>query len=211
MPDTAHLLAFVGAALVLLLSPGPAVLFVVTRSVQLGRRAGLLATLGLSVGGLVHVVAAVVGLSALVAASAELFTALKLIGAGYLIYLGVKTLLGPEVPAPDAEVEPTAGSRLFLDGLIVNVFNPKPALFFLAFLPQFVTPGGAPAPVQLTVLGLLLVGLGLVTDSTYALLAGSARRVLARRPRIWRAQKVVSGTVYLGLGLSAALTGRTTE
>ena len=156
-------------------------------------------------------VAAVAGLSALVAASAELFTALKLIGAGYLLYLGVKTLLGPEVPAPDAEVEPTSGSRLFLDGLIVNVFNPKPALFFLAFLPQFVTPGGASAPVQLTVLGLLLVGLGLVTDSAYALLAGSVRRVLARRPRIWRAQKVVSGTVYLGLGLSAALTGRGSE
>jgi threonine/homoserine/homoserine lactone efflux protein len=208
MPETSHVLAFTGAALVLLLGPGPAVLFVVTRSVQLGRRAGLLATLGLSVGGLVHVVAAVVGLSAIVAASAELFTALKLLGAGYLIYLGIKTLAGPAEPAPEADAPPTAGSRLFLDGLVVNVLNPKPALFFLAFLPQFVTRGGAPVEMQLAVLGLLLVGLGLVTDSAYALLAGSARRFLTGRPRIWRARRVVSGTIYLGLGLSAALTGR---
>lgn len=211
MPETAHLLAFTGAALLLLLSPGPAVLFVVTRSVQLGRRAGLLATLGLSVGGLVHVVAAVVGLSAVIAASAELFTALKLLGAGYLVYLGIKTLAGRAEPAPEADTSPSPGSRLFLDGLIVNVFNPKPALFFLAFLPQFVTPGGAPVQMQLAVLGLLLVGLGLVTDASYALLAGTARRFLVGRPRVWRAQRAVSGTVYLGLGLSAALTGRRHE
>lgn len=208
MPDTAHLLAFTGAALVLLLSPGPAVLFVVTRSVQLGRRAGFLAILGLSVGGLVHVVAAVVGLSAVVAASAELFTALKLLGAAYLVYLGIKTLAGQGEPERSADAPPKARSRLFLDGLIVNVFNPKPALFFLAFLPQFVTPGGAPVQLQLAVLGLVFIALGLGTDSVYALLAGSARRFLIGSPRIWRAQRVVSGTIYLGLGLTAALTGR---
>lgn len=209
MPGTSLLLAFVGASLLLLVTPGPAMLFVVTRSLQMGRKAGLLATLGVSVGGLLHVLAAVVGLSAAVAASAELFTALKAIGAGYLIYLGIKTLRGSAPPVPEKTSAPD-GSRLFVDGLIVNALNPKRALF-LVFLPEFVSPGGAPVQIQLTVLGLVYVGLGLVTDSVYVLLAGSARRLIARRPRIWRMQRVVAGTICLGLGLTVALTGRRPE
>ncbi|HEX9942515.1 MAG TPA: LysE family translocator [Thermoanaerobaculia bacterium] len=207
MPESTALIAFVAAALALLITPGPAVVFVVTRSVQLGRKAGVLATLGLTAGGLVHVVASVAGLSAILAASASLFTAVKLIGAGYLIYLGVKTLMGASEPV-SPQAEPVRASRLFVDGFVVNVFNPKPALFFLAFLPQFVSPAAGPVQSQLLILGLVFVTLALFTDGAYALAASSMRQWFAQNPRFWRAQRYASGTVYLGLGITAGLTGR---
>jgi threonine/homoserine/homoserine lactone efflux protein len=208
MPELSHLAAFVGAALILVLTPGPAVLFVVTRSIEMGRRAGLVSTLGLAAGGMVHVGAAVVGLSAVVAASAELFTAIKMVGSGYLIYLGIKSFLkrGPAPANRDAEKPPAR--RIFLEAFTVNVFNPKPALFFLAFLPQFVSPGRGAIAGQLLVLGLLFIGVALVTDGAYAMLASSIRSSLAQRPGIWRAQRVFSGSIYVGLGLWAALAAR---
>ncbi|HEV8631993.1 MAG TPA: LysE family translocator [Thermoanaerobaculia bacterium] len=202
------LLAFFAAALVLLLLPGPAVLFVVTRSVQHGRRAGLVSVLGLSCGALVHLGAAVVGVSALIAASVAAFTTIKLLGAGYLLFLGIKTLVGKSSPPTAAEVtaEPTA--RHFLDAVVVNLFNPKTAIFSLAFLPQFVDPARGPVGRQIAALGFLFLLLALITDGLYALAAASLRDWLAVRPGIWRSQRYVAGTVYLGLGLSAALTGR---
>jgi len=202
------MVAFLGASLVLLLLPGPAVLYVVTRSVQHGRAAGLVSALGLSLGGLVHVVAAIVGLSALLATSAATFTAVKLLGAGYLVYLGVKTLLGKDAPPDAADAPPEPLRQLFFDGVVVNVLNPKAAIFSLAFLPQFVDPARGEVGRQIAALGLVFVCMALLTDGAYALLASSLRGWLARQPRFWQRQRYVAGSIYLGLGLAAALTGR---
>jgi threonine/homoserine/homoserine lactone efflux protein len=207
MPDAQALALFSLAALALLVTPGPAVLFVVTRSVRQGRAAGLVSTLGLGAGGLVHVLAATVGLSALLASSAAAFTAVKLLGAAYLLYLGVRALLSREEPtaaAGDGNRGRRHG-RLFLDGFLVNALNPKAALFFLAFLPQFVDPAGAPVELQLSVLGLVYVGLALLTDGLYALAAGSLRGWLAARPSTRRLQRWLTAAVYVGLGTCAAL------
>jgi threonine/homoserine/homoserine lactone efflux protein len=203
MPDTATLVVFSLAALALIVVPGPAVLYIVAQSLSGGRGAGLVSALGVATGGLVHILAAVVGLSALVVASAEAFTAVKLAGAAYLVYLGVRTLLSR---AEEVERTVPAGrGRTFRQGVVVNVLNPKTALFFLAFLPQFVDPDG-PVRAQLAVLGALFVALALVSDSVWAILAGTARDVLRRSRRFLRAQRYVSGGVMIGLGVLAAAT-----
>lgn len=208
MPGSASLLGFVAAALVLLLIPGPGVLYIVARSLGQGRRAGLVSVLGLSAGALVHVAAATAGLSAILLASATAFGIVKALGAGYLIYLGLRTLFmrtsasGAEAPAPRTLY------RVFTDGVVVSVLNPKLALFFLAFLPQFVEPGRGPIPQQVLSLGLIYVSLALVTDGAYALLAGSLRERLDGRVRQGPLPRYASGVLYLGLGVSTALTGR---
>lgn len=208
MPELGLLVAFSGAALLLLVLPGPAVLFIVARSLQLGRAVGLVSALGLTAGSLVHVFATVLGLSALIAASSGLYTLIKLAGAGYLIYLGIRALVGKDSPSPQHEETPRPASRHFLDGFLVNVFNPKLSLFFLAFLPQFVRPGSGPVQSQLLVLGLLFATLLLLVDIAYALVASSAHPYLAKRQGALRAQRYFSGFVYLGLGIVAAVTGR---
>lgn len=206
MPGTATLLAFVAASLVLLITPGPGVMYVVTRSVSQGRRAGLVSVLGLSTGALLHVFAAVAGLSFLVARSATAFTVLKLAGAVYLVFLGIRSLRSRQ-PARLTDIRPDSLRRVFADGVIVSVLNPKIALFFLAFLPQFVRPDGAPASVQLLVLGGIYVALAIVTDGLYALLASRARAWLGRGLKgPW--PRYVSGGVYIGLGVTTALGGR---
>ncbi len=208
MPGGATLFAFVLAALVVLLIPGPGVLYVLARSLSQGRRAGLASVLGLSAGALVHVAAATAGLSAILLTSATAFGAVKLLGAGYLIYLGVRTLL--ERPAAQNDEAPAARPvrRLFTDGVMVSVLNPKIAVFFLAFLPQFVEPERGPVTQQLLVLGLLYVLLALVTDGAYALLAGSLRSWIGGRFTQSRIPRYASGAVYIGLGVSTAFTGR---
>lgn len=208
MPGGTLLLGFIVAALVVLLVPGPGVLYVVARSAGQGYRAGLASVLGLSAGALVHVVAATVGLSTVLLTSAAAFGIVKALGAGYLIYLGIRTLFsaGPavsmEVPAP------LSLNRVLADGVVVSIFNPKIALFFLAFLPQFVEPGLGAVPRQIFLLGLIYVGLALVTDSAYALLAGSLRQWLSGRVVQGPLPRYVTGSIYLGLGLNAALAGR---
>jgi threonine/homoserine/homoserine lactone efflux protein len=199
---------FVGAALALLLVPGPAVLYIVARSVHQGRRAGLASVAGIHVGTLVHVLAATIGLSALVVSSATAFTVVKLLGAIYLVYLGVRTLLGRDGGAEAAPAGPARGRRRdFAEGIVVNVLNPKTALFFLAFLPQFVDPEASSATLQILVLGLTFMLLGLVTDSLWALAAGTAGEVLRGRRSFLRAQRYVAGSVYLALGTLTALSG----
>ena len=208
MLDSSVLIGFVAAALVVLLTPGPGVLYVVARSVSQGQRAGLISVLGLSSGALVHVAAAALGLSAILLASAAAFTIVKLLGAGYLIYLGIRMLLargpatGIDVPAPRSL------SRMFVDGVFVSVLNPKIAVFFLAFLPQFVQPGAGPVARQVLCLGLIYVGLALVTDSAYALLAGRFRHWMGGRVVQGRAPQYATGAVYLGLGVSTAFAER---
>ncbi len=202
------LLGFIAAALVLLLTPGPGVMYIVARSIGQGPRAGLVSVLGLSAGALVHVAAAAAGISTILLASATAFGLVKAAGAAYLIYLGIRTLLARGAVASTEVCTPRSAGRLFADGALVSVLNPKIALFFLAFLPQFVDPGGGPVTQQILLLGLLYVALALVTDSAYALLAGSLRHRLRDRALQGPLPRYISGSVYLGLGVGTALTGR---
>jgi threonine/homoserine/homoserine lactone efflux protein len=207
MPDAASMLVFAAAALALLLVPGPAVMFIVTRSLADGRRAGLAAVLGVQVGALAHVLAATVGLSALLVSSALAFSVVKYAGAAYLVYLGLRKILARD-PVPDAAaVEHATARAAFRQGVIVNLLNPKTALFFLAFLPQFVNPARGPVSLQVLVLGLTFVGLAVVTDSVYALASGSlAAWARSRRSPLAGARRLAGG-VYVALGVTAALSG----
>ena len=203
MPSAATILAFAGASIVLLLIPGPAVLYTVNRSVSDGRVAGLAAVAGLTLGNLAHALAAAVGLSAVLATSAAAFSAVKWLGSGYLVYIGVRTLLRPP-PVINPDQPGVSARRAFTQGVVVNVLNPKVALFFLSFLPQFIRPEiGRPA-VQALVLGLVFVGIGFFTDGTYSLIASSLRTVLLRGKTLPFVQRWVAGTVFIGLGLVAA-------
>ena len=207
IPDPPAIGVYVLAALALLIVPGPSVLYIVARSMHQGRRAGLVSVLGIHVGSLVHVSAATLGLSALVLSSAVAFTAVKAAGAVYLIGLGLWTLLSKRAE-PDVALGGERNlRRAFSQGIVVNVLNPKTALFFLAFLPQFVDPNAPHPAVQIAFLGMLFVLLGLVTDSLWALAAGTAGGMLRRSRRFVRTQRYVSGTVYIGLGVATAFAG----
>jgi threonine/homoserine/homoserine lactone efflux protein len=204
-PASGVLGLFAAAALALLLVPGPAVLYIVAQSAEQGRRIGLASVAGVHVGTLVHVVAAAIGLSALIVASSVAFSIVKYAGAAYLIVLGVRRLL-ERTPAPEVARGRVPIRRAFLRGALVNVLNPKTALFFLAFLPQFVDPDRGEVWFQVLVLGLSFVGLGLITDSLYALVAGTVGGFLRRRRELLR---YGSGMAYIGLGAAAALVKRT--
>jgi threonine/homoserine/homoserine lactone efflux protein len=208
IPSATNLGLFVSATLVLLLVPGPAVLYIFARSVEQGRSAGLVSILGIHTATLLHVVAAGVGLSALLASSALAFSVVKYVGAAYLIWLGLKKLFGQSA-IPDVERGlPTRGRmRIFREGFIVNLLNPKTALFFLAFLPQFVEVGRGHVATQIAFLGILYTAIGVLTDGTYALAAGTAGNWLKRSPVYLKAERWVSGFVYIGLGLTAAFAG----
>lgn len=203
MPTPTALLLFSAAALALLLVPGPAVLYITTRSASQGRRAGLVSVLGIHAATLIHVVAAVAGLSTVLATSALAFSAVKYAGAAYLITLGVLALAKGRKRSAAGLVVPRSTRRLFVDGFLVNLFNPKTALFFLAFLPQFVRPDGAPVWAQTLVLGLLFVCLGALSDSAYALASARVGRWLKSRPRSGERGPLVEGGVLVGLGVAA--------
>jgi len=205
IPDPSSLGLFIVAALVLLITPGPAVLYIVARSIDQGRRAGLVSMLGVHAGTLVHVAAAAAGLSALLAASATAFSVVKYLGAVYLISLGVRRLLDRGPATAPADVRPRPLRRAFLDGVVVNVLNPKTALFFLAFLPQFVDVSRGSVGAQILGLGLLFVLLGSITDGLYAVGAGTAAQWLRGNPQFLRGERWVAGSAYIGLGLAAAL------
>jgi threonine/homoserine/homoserine lactone efflux protein len=211
IPDSASLAVFVVAALALLVVPGPAVIYVVARSIQQGRRAGLASVLGIHVGTLVHIAAATLGLSALVVSSAVAFTAVKIAGAAYLVGLGLWTLFSRRAETDIALGGEANLRRAFAQGIVVNVLNPKTALFFLAFLPQFVDPNAPHPAAQIAFLGVLFALLGLVTDSIWALAAGTAGGVLRRSTRFARGQRYVTGTVYVGLGVATAFAGSSSE
>ena len=199
MPDPSRLALFVGAALLLLVVPGPSVLYIVTQSVSHGRRAGIVSVAGITTGTLVHILAATVGLSALLASSAVAFDVVKYLGAAYLIAVGLRRLLGLERAA-----EPQ--TRTPRQGIVVNTLNPKTALFFLAFLPQFVDPERGTPWVQILVLGLLFATLGFLSDGVWAVVAGTLGERLRRSRRFPAAQRYASGAVFVGLGAVAALT-----
>jgi threonine/homoserine/homoserine lactone efflux protein len=210
MPSLSSLLVFSGAALVLLVIPGPAVMYIVARSAGQGTRAGLMSVAGIHTGTVVHVAAAVLGLSAIVAASATAFTVVKLAGAAYLVYLGVRSLAAyRRRPGPlQAPAAPGRSMRrIFADAVVVNVLNPKTAIFFLAFVPQFVDVGAGHTTSQLLVLSTLFIGLGLVSDSAYAVTAGWIGSRLSGSATAARRKDLVAGTAYIGLGLVTAFSG----
>ena len=212
MPDASTYALFVAAALVLLLVPGPAVIYVVARSVEGGRVTGLVSVLGVELGTLLHVVFAAAGLSAIVVSSAAAFSVVKWLGAAYLIWLGLKSILGRD--GGDEETPSGVGGnrfRVFSQSVLVQVLNPKVALFFLAFLPQFVDPSRGAAWTQIAVLGATLAILGLFTDGLYALLGGTAGEWV-RKQRVGaglrRAGRYVTGGVYVALGAVAAISSK---
>ena len=207
MPDPAHFLLFLGTAVVLLIIPGPAVLYITARSIDQGRRAGLVSVLGIGVGTVIHVVAAAVGISALLVRSAIAFETLRYAGAAYLIFLGItKFRSAVDAGAPTAS-RPESLGQIFQKGIAVNVLNPKTALFFFAFLPQFIDPS-RPVAMQMLILGTIFLMMGMTSDAAYAVAAGSAADWLRSRAPIMRGGQYAAGTVYIALGAITALTGR---
>lgn len=208
MPSLTTFSLFAAAALALLVVPGPSVLYVVTRSVTQGRTAGLVSVLGIQTGALAHVAAAVLGLSAVLSSSAVALSVVKYLGAAYLIALGVRALRKrDETAAQEHPVAAASLRRVYAQGVVVNLLNPKTALFFLAFLPQFIDLGRGPAAPQIAVLGGVFVALALLSDGAYALLAGTLGANLRRHPRAGRRLRHTSAAVYLGLGAATAVTG----
>jgi threonine/homoserine/homoserine lactone efflux protein len=208
IPNAASLGVFALAAILLLLTPGPAVLFIVARSLEQGRLAGIASVCGITTGTLVHVAAAALGLSALLASSALAFSLVKYAGAAYLITIGVRRLLSrADAPAARSGLPRRSLGRLYRDGFLVNLLNPKTALFFLAFLPQFVDPARGAVAFQIAFLGLMFATMGFASDGLYALAAGSAGRWLKHNASFLRFERYVTGGVFIGLGVTAALAG----
>jgi threonine/homoserine/homoserine lactone efflux protein len=211
MPDAHTYVLFVAAALALLLVPGPAVVYVVARSVSGGRLTGLVSVLGIELGTLTHVVFAAAGLSAIVASSVVAFSVVKWLGAAYLVYLGLRQIFGRGGEEEDAELSDSEDNRfrVFYQSVLVQILNPKVALFFLAFLPQFVDPSRGAAWTQIVVLGATLAFLGLFTDGLYALLGGTAGGWIRKRGgSLRRAGRYVTGGIYIALGAVAAISGK---
>src|SRR4029450_6624401 len=204
MVDPSRLALFVGAALLLLVVPGPSVLYIVTQSVSYGRRAGLASVAGITTGTFVHVAAATIGLSALLASSALAFNVVKYLGAAYLIVVGIRRLAGLEPATAGGLPAARSHASLYRQGIVVNTLNPKTALFFLALLPQFISEPG-PAWAQILVLGLIFACLGAMSDGCWALVAGTLGERLRRSTRFPKVQRYVSGSVFVGRGAVAAL------
>jgi threonine/homoserine/homoserine lactone efflux protein len=207
-PGAANLGLFIGAALILLVVPGPAVLYIIGRSAEQGRFAGFISDLGIHTATLVHVAAASLGLSTILASSALAFSVVKYAGAAYLIWLGLRKIFGRAGGAEGAiELRRASNWQLFRDGFVVNLLNLKTALFFLAFLPQFVEVSRGHVAMQIAVLGLLFTLFGFVTDGCYALAAGTAGKWLKQNRNYLRFERYVSGTLFIGLGVAAAFSG----
>jgi threonine/homoserine/homoserine lactone efflux protein len=207
MPSASTLALFSLAAVALAVVPGPAVAYIVTQSVDKGRRAGIVSAFGIATGGLVHVTAATIGLSALIASSAIAFNVVKLVGAVYLITVGIRRILARDEPETTVEVEPAPHGQLYAQGVVVNVLNPKTALFFLAFLPQFVDRSGS-VPLQVAILGLVFVAIALLSDLGYALLADALAGRVRRSGRAARLRRLTTGGIFVALGVTAAAAHR---
>jgi threonine/homoserine/homoserine lactone efflux protein len=211
MPDVHTYVLFVVAALALLLVPGPAVVYVIARSVSGGRLTGLVSVLGIELGTLTHVAFAAAGLSAIVASSVVAFSVVKWLGAAYLVYLGLRQIFGRGGEEEDVGLSDNEDSRfrVFYQSVLVQILNPKVALFFLAFLPQFVDPSRGAAWTQIVVLGATLAFLGLFTDGLYALLGGTAGGWIRKRGgTLKQAGRYVTGGIYIALGAVAAISGK---
>lgn len=207
MIELSQLYFFMGAALVLLLIPGPAVLYITARSASQGRLAGLVSVVAIETANFIQAVAAALGLSAILLSSALAFDVVKYLGAAYLIYLGIRKLMTADDGAGNEGVKRESLSRIYWQGLVINILNPKTALFFFAFLPQFVNPAKGNITAQTLLLGAIFVGLAIITDSIYALLASSLAGKFAENRNFHKGQRYFAGLVYIGLGITTALTG----
>ena len=199
--DLANLALFGAAALAIAVSPGPGMLYVAARTLAGGRAEGLASSFGTGLGGLVHVAAGAIGVSALVMASAEAFTVLKLVGALYLIWIGIKTIRDSRLPF-EVKVTTTGVARAFREGIVVEALNPKTAAFFLAFLPQFVDPSSGPVWLQFLLLGLISVALNTAVDVVVTMLASRARSMAVARPTMLRRLRTGAGGLISALGLA---------
>ncbi len=207
MIDFSKLYFFIGATLALLLVPGPAVLYITARSANQGRLAGLVSVLAIETANFLQAVAAALGLSAILLSSALAFNVVKYLGAAYLIYLGIRKLFSSGDETGNEEVQRESLSRIYWQGFLVNILNPKTALFFFAFLPQFVNPEKGNVTAQTLLLGAIFVGMAIITDSMYALLASSLAGKLKGSKNFQMGQRYFAGLVYIGLGVATALTG----
>jgi len=204
MPDLNSLISFAIASLALLVIPGPAVLYIINRSVSDGRSIGFAGVLGIELGTFMHVLAATAGLSAILAASPSAFNAVKYSGAVYLVFIGLRTLI--RRPAIiDASVSSMTKTQAFRQGFIINTLNPKIALFFLSFLPQFIDQNKSSNALQALTLGTVFVICGFFTDGIYSLTASSLREVLVNGKTLPFVQRYVAGVVFIVLGLVASL------
>ena len=213
MPDVSQFALFIAAALLLAITPGPGIFYVAARALAGGRGEGIASSLGTGLGGIAHVLAGCVGVSALVLASADLFTALKLVGAAYLAWLGLRTILAARkdalaAMAGQAGAPPVGPYRAFREGVMVEALNPKTAAFFLAFLPQFVDPAAGSVALQFAVLGVVSVALNTLADVAVAYAAGGVRAGMARRPGLVRRLREASGAAMIALGLGLLLARR---
>jgi threonine/homoserine/homoserine lactone efflux protein len=210
MPDLTQFALYFAAALLLAVTPGPGIFYVAARTLAGGRAEGVASSFGTGLGGMVHVLAGSLGVSAIVLASAELFTALKLIGAVYLVWLGLRTLLSARRDAqPDLNAGSTIGSRrAFREGVLVEALNPKTAAFFLAFIPQFVDPAVGHVALQFVLLGFVSVALNTLVDIVVAFAAGGVRQGAAARPALIRRLREASGAAMIALGVGLALARR---
>jgi threonine/homoserine/homoserine lactone efflux protein len=206
MIDPSKLYFFIVAALALLLVPGPAVLYITARSANQGRTAGLVSVFAIETANFLQAAAAALGLSAILLSSALAFDVVKYLGAAYLIFLGIRKLMTPE-NGSGQEIKEERLSRIYWQGFVINLLNPKTALFFFAFLPQFVDPSKGNVIGQNLLLGAIFVGLAIVTDSIYALLASSLAEKLKGSQRFQTGGRYFAGLVYIGLGITTALTG----
>ena len=206
MIEFSRLYFFLGASLALLLVPGPAVLYITARSANQGRLAGLVSVLAIETANFLQAVAATVGLSAILLSSALAFDVVKYLGAAYLIYLGIRKLFVREEETWDEEVKRESLSRIYWQGFVINLLNPKTALFYFAFLPQFVNPAKGNVTGQTLFLSALFVGMAIITDSLYALLASSLAERLRGNRHFRKGQRYFAGLVYVGLGITTALT-----
>jgi threonine/homoserine/homoserine lactone efflux protein len=209
--DVSHFALFLAAASIIAVTPGPGIMYVAAQTLAGGRASGIAASLGTWIGGFVHVVAGALGVSALVLASAEAFAAFKLVGAAYLVWLGYKTWRSAGAPLEVTEVvEVTSVRRAFRDGIVVEAFNPKSAAFFLAFLPQFVSPADGDVALQFAVLGLITVTLNTAVDILVTVFAARMRAGVIARPVLVRRIRQASASVFVALGVSLALSRRPT-
>jgi threonine/homoserine/homoserine lactone efflux protein len=210
LPSWPLLTAFLAASFVLAVTPGPGVLYIITRSLSQGRAAGLASVSGVALGNLGNAFGASVGLAALFAVSSLAFTVVKYAGALYLVYLGVQALRAPVVPPNTQRPPPVPLKRIFRDGFVVALLNPKTAVFFAAFLPQFMDAMSSTVPQAMT-LGALFVAVAAATDTTYALAASSIAPALTRGNAFRSLGRYLAGSVFIGLGVLAAFTGRVTR
>lgn len=213
MPDLTQLALYFAAALLLAVTPGPGIFYVAARTLAGGRAEGIASSFGTGLGGMVHVLAGALGVSAVVLASAELFTALKLIGAVYLVWLGLRTFQAARREAAAAvqggvDAPPVGARRAFREGVLVEALNPKTAAFFLAFIPQFVDPGAGPVALQFAVLGFASVALNTLADIVVAFAAGGIRDGAAARPGLVRRLREASAGAMIALGVGLALVRR---